>query len=105
MKIIDEGYTYELENLDLDCAPTQQLKFIKKEPAADDEARYETVQNGTTNEEVLEMLISRLQYLQREKLSCKENACTITKLEEALMWLNKRTNDRKNRGVLDTQKP
>jgi len=30
---------------------------------------------------------------------CRENAVAITKLEEALMWLNKRTKDRESRGV------
>jgi predicted metal-dependent hydrolase len=45
---------------------------------------------GTTNEEVLAMLIDRLYWLQK-KLSCRENAIVITKLEEALMWLNRRT--------------
>lgn len=35
----------------------------------------------------------------QNKFSCRENAIVITKLEEALMWLNKRTEDRKQRGV------
>ena len=56
------------------------------------------VNDGTTNEEVLEMLIDRMKYLQA-KFPCKENACVITKLEESLMWLEKRTNDRKKRNV------
>ena len=33
------------------------------------------------------------------KFPCRENAITITKLEEALMWQEKRTQDRINRGV------
>ena len=57
-----------------------------------------TVNNGTTNEEVLEMLIDRMKYLQA-KFPCKENACCITHLEEGLMWLEKRTRDRVKRGV------
>lgn len=57
-----------------------------------------TVNNGTTNEEVLEMLIDRMKYLQA-KFPCKENACCITHLEEGLMWLEKRTRDRQKRGV------
>jgi len=39
-----------------------------------------------------------LKYL-NNKFPCKENAITITKLEEALMWQNKRTEDRLLRGV------
>ena len=30
---------------------------------------------------------------------CRENSCTITKLEEALHWQESRTRDRVNRGV------
>jgi len=30
---------------------------------------------------------------------CRENAMAITKLDEALMWLDKRTKERSNRGV------
>lgn len=44
------------------------------------------------------VLIDRMNYLQG-KFPCRENAIVITKLEESLMWLEKRTNDRKKRGV------
>jgi hypothetical protein len=33
------------------------------------------------------------------KFSCRENAMAITKLDECLMWLDKRTKDREMRGV------
>ena len=33
------------------------------------------------------------------KYPCRENAVTITKLDEALMWQEKRTKDREKRGV------
>jgi hypothetical protein len=33
------------------------------------------------------------------KYPCRENAMTITKLDEALMWQDKRTRDREARGV------
>lgn len=33
------------------------------------------------------------------KFPCRENAMTITKLDEALMWQEKRTKDRLKRGV------
>ena len=57
-----------------------------------------TVSDGTTNEDLLEVLINRMNYLQ-EKFPCRENALVITKLEESLMWLNKRTQDRIKRNV------
>jgi hypothetical protein len=33
------------------------------------------------------------------KFPCRENAMAITKLDEAIMWLEKRTKDRQSRGV------
>lgn len=33
------------------------------------------------------------------KYPCRENSSAITKLDEALMWLEKRTKDRETRGV------
>lgn len=36
---------------------------------------------------------------------CRENAVTITKLDEALMWQKKRTDDRTSRGVEGFNKP
>ena len=69
----------------------QSLVFMKLDK---DGSRHE----GTTNEEVITMLVHRLNQLNKS-LSCRENSLAITKLEEALMWLNKRTENRKARGV------
>src|SRR3990167_2000434 len=53
--------------------------------------------NGWQNEELLAVLIDRLKFL-NGKFACRENSIVITKLEEALMWLEKRAADRKVRG-------
>lgn len=42
--------------------------------------------------------LEQLKYL-NEKFPCRENSIAITKIEEALMWNNKRTEDRINRNV------
>jgi len=55
-------------------------------------------ENGTTLEEMLKLSIERLDDL-NERFSCRENILAITKMEEALMWLNMRTENRKKRGV------
>lgn len=39
-----------------------------------------------------------------KKFPCRENSLAITKLEEAKMWLDKRTQDRVIRGVEGTNK-
>lgn len=55
--------------------------------------------NGCCNEDLIAVVIDRLQGFQAGAFSCRENAIAITKLEEALLWLNKRTTDRVKRGV------
>lgn len=58
--------------------------------------------NGVCNEDLIAMVITRLEHFQQTKFSCRENAVAITKLEEALMWLGKRTTGRAKRGVEGT---
>lgn len=58
--------------------------------------------NGVMNEDLLAMVIHRLQAFQESPYKCRENAIALTKLEEALLWLNKRTLDRERRGVEGT---
>lgn len=75
--------------------------------------------NGITNEALLAVLIDRMRgfqhptvntqdggtgfdFTQRGRFACRENACALTHLEEALMWLQKRTRDRISRGVEGT---
>lgn len=58
--------------------------------------------NGCHNEDLIAIVIDRLQSFQESSFKCKENAMAITKLEEALMWLNKRTQDRIKRKVEGT---
>lgn len=58
--------------------------------------------NGCHNEDLIAIVIDRLQCLNQGDFACRENSIAITKLEEALMWLNKRTLDRRLRGVEGT---
>jgi hypothetical protein len=103
MKVLVGGHQYELANFEQNLAElNQHLQFIHKEPACRDGGTdLKTVADGTTNEEVLAVLIDRMTFLQA-KHPCRENAIVITKLEECLMWLNKRTADRQARKVEGT---
>lgn len=101
MKVITTGHKYELDHFEsygLPGCPVQTLQFIEKTPIAEGAKELRTINDGTTNEEVLRVLIDRLNYLQG-KFPCRENAIVITKLEEALLWLNHRTAQRQARGV------
>ncbi|KKL08964.1 hypothetical protein LCGC14_2570580 [marine sediment metagenome] len=60
--------------------------------------------NGCHQEDLLIVVLDRLQSFQRGEFGCRENALAITKIEEALHWLNHRTQDRQNRGVEGTSK-
>lgn len=58
--------------------------------------------NGVANEDVLAMVIHRLEHFNRSGYSSRENDMAIAKLEEALLWLRKRTMGRESRGVEGT---
>jgi hypothetical protein len=58
--------------------------------------------NGVTNEALLAILIDRMRGFQAGQYASRDNAVALTKMEEALMWLHKRTRDRLTRGVEGT---
>lgn len=60
--------------------------------------------NGTTTESVLAVVLHRLRVM-NAAVPCRENALAITKLEEAVMWLEARTKNREQRGVEGTNQP
>lgn len=60
--------------------------------------------NGCFHEDLIAIVIDRLQGFQSGDFPCRENDLAVTKLEEALHWLNHRTNDRVKRGVEGTFK-
>jgi hypothetical protein len=60
--------------------------------------------NGCHHEDLIAIVIDRLQAFQAGEFACRENALAITKLEEAMHWLNHRTNARIARGVDGTDK-
>jgi hypothetical protein len=68
--------------------------------------------NGLSNEALVAVVIDRMRGFQFQRLpdgefdeskrgiyACKENACALTHLEEALLWLQSRTHKRMARGV------
>lgn len=94
MKVLTVGHKYVAQNFE-DKEGGQTIQFIEKEKQGDS---FVTVNDGTTNEELIEILIDRLQVM-ASKFPSRETSIAITKLDEALLWLNKRTSDRIKRGV------
>jgi hypothetical protein len=62
----------------------------------------ETGVNGISNEALLAIVEDRLLGFQSGQYACRENAIALTKIQEAMMWLQKRTRDRIARGVEGT---
>lgn len=58
--------------------------------------------NGVTQEALLAIVADRLRSFQAGPYACRENALALTKIEEALHWLQQRTIARMRRGVEGT---
>lgn len=58
--------------------------------------------NGAQIEDVIDLLVERLQKFQEGELACRENELAITKLQEARLWLNERTRKRLEQKVEGT---
>lgn len=58
--------------------------------------------NGAFVEDLIAAILGRLEFYNSTKFRCRENSLAITKLEEALHWLDHRTADRERRGVEGT---
>lgn len=97
MNIIDPGHTYEVKNVG---EGTQKIFFIKKEKI-EGSHELQIVQDGTTNEELIAVLIDRLYFLDNEFPS-DYNKEAIRFLGLALNELHTRTDDRIKRGVEGT---
>jgi hypothetical protein len=102
MKVLVHGHKYELSGFE-GPGGNQIIQFIQKRPAGAS-TKLRTIADGTTNEEVLRALIDRLQFLSK-LLPSRETSIAITKCEEALMWLDKRSAERRARRVEGTRIP
>lgn len=58
--------------------------------------------HGVLDSDLLEIVRDRLKAFQAGPYSSRENACALTHIEEALMWMNRRVEDRIERNVLGT---
>lgn len=61
-------------------------------------------EHGILDTDLLEIVRHRLQSFQNGPFATKENAIALTHLEEALLWMNKRVDDRADAGTLGTNK-
>lgn len=73
------------------------LVEFQKGPRKDPDARH-----GVLDSDLLEIVRDRLKAFQAGPYATRENACALTHIEEALMWMNRRVEDRIERNVLGT---
>lgn len=58
--------------------------------------------HGVLDTDLLEIVRDRLKGFQQGEFATRENALALTHIEEALMWMNRRVEDRIERNVLGT---
>lgn len=116
IEVLDEpgaggaSHLYKITGFDSTTNPSCPWKALHGAPAVHSHVLFqngpikELGVNGVTQEALLAIIIDRLQAFQKGPYACRENALAITKLEEAMLWLNFRTATRENRGVEGTMK-
>jgi hypothetical protein len=104
MKVLTSGYRYALPNRE-NPDYAQELQFVQKEPSklqvGEGPRSLVTVTDGTTNEEVLGMLLNRLMFLYQQ-LPDINTMLAAHHVELALTSLHNRSADRQARGVEGT---
>jgi hypothetical protein len=89
MKVLVPGYAYELANFDKKNEAGQKLQFIDLQ--IEEGTPYLIAKtDGATNQEVLRALIHSVNHNISINPTEMDYIQALIKLEEALMWLNKR---------------
>lgn len=87
--------TYFVNNEGLQDGAGIELKFCKGNKEDENTLRQE----GFFTESLIQVCKQYLESVNVGPLANREASMAITKLDEALMWINKRAEDRKIRGV------
>lgn len=87
---------YKADETPETCEPIAAIDF-QKGPRNDPESRH-----GVLDGDLLEIVRDRLRAFQNGPYATRENALALTHIEEALLWMNKRAEDRAERNVLGT---
>lgn len=90
--------TYVVTNEGIQDGTGVAMQFCKGNKA--DETAYR--QEGVFTESLIQLAKQHLEAVNVGELATRETSVAITKLDEALMWLNKRAEDRKLREVQGT---
>lgn len=106
VKVVDEkgvgnaNHLYHIESQVKECIDDERRVFVKVK--FQNGTVKENGVNGCHNEDLIAIVMDRLEGFQAGDYACKENQMALDKLTEALLWLRKRTMDRESRGVEGT---
>jgi len=89
------NHEYYISRIDDEKVPVGEFGFIKFQKGP----LRETTLNGGFIEDLLAIVIDRLESFQSGEFACKENAIVLRKMHEGVHWLNHRTKDRIDRNV------
>lgn len=92
--------TYKITNEGLIDGTGTVINFCKGNKEDENTFRQE----GVFTETIIQVAKEYLESVNVGELSSRETSMAITKLDEALMWIQKRTDDRKLREVQGTYK-
>jgi hypothetical protein len=81
-----------------DAVRITEINFQKGPRNSSDSVR------GVLDGDLLEIVRDRLSAFQQGEYATRENEMALNHIEEALMWINKRAEDRAERNVLGTMK-
>jgi hypothetical protein len=122
-RIIEDGTTYELDNWRVidgegikkvsDCAcgtddvcsncgaeVNTKIQFVRGSKLAEEDVEKK---DGVLHETLLSMMIHDMKF-KNSLVPSRESSLAITKLEEALMWMEERQRNRQKAGVVGTYK-
>ena len=84
------------------CLLVSPLHFITTIQLQNGARKLDDSIHGIIDTDLLEIVRHRLQCFQKGEFATRENAIALTHIEEALMWMNRRVEDRIERNVLGT---
>lgn len=93
--------TYVVTNEGMQDGAGMELKFCKGNK--EDETVFR--QEGFFTETIIQVAKQYLESVNVGQMATRETSMVITKLDEALLWIQKRADDRKLREVQGTYKP
>lgn len=104
--VVKEGATYELPrykvtDYGIEDGGIGVITFCKGNKEDESVPR----QTGFFTESLIQVAKEYLTAVNKGEMETRETTMAITKLDEALMWIDKRKQDREERGVLSTYKP